>query len=295
MSRCVVTGATGFLGGALAAHLAAAGHEVACVVRPGSDRAALPAGVAVAEHDGTAAGMRAIVAGARPETVFHLASLFLAEHRPDDVDALVTSNVAFGTQLAEACAQHGVGRLVNAGTSWQSFEGPGYRPVNLYAATKQAFEDVLAYYADATPLRAITLRLFDTYGPSDPRRKLLRILRDAVRTGEPLAMSPGEQLLDLVHVDDVVAAFAAAADRLAAGAVAGHEVYGVSSGERLTLRELVALVGEVAGRPLEVEFGGRPYRAREVMRPWEPGAALPGWAPRVGLREGLAGYLAAGE
>ena len=87
---------------------------------------------------------------------------------------------------------------------WQHFGTPDYRPVNLYAATKQAFEDVLAYYADAQGIAAVTLELYDTYGPGDPRRKLIRILFEAARSGEPIQLSPGEQVIELLHVDDAV-------------------------------------------------------------------------------------------
>jgi nucleoside-diphosphate-sugar epimerase len=288
--RALVTGATGFLGSRLAARLEAEGWEVHAIVRPGSDTALLAEaapGAATHAHDGTTEGLCSIVAEVMPEVVFHLASRFIAEHRTADVESLVASNVVFATQLAEAMNAAGVHRLVNTGTSWQHFEDDAYRPVSLYAATKEAFEAVLGYYTDATPLRAITLKLFDTYGPGDPRPKLFALLRRVAAEGVPLAMSPGEQQLDLVYVDDVMDAFMAAAARLAEGAVRGHERYPVSSGRLIPLRELVDAYARAIGRPIPIEWGGRPYRAREVMTPWRGGDALPGWSPRVPLDEGL--------
>ena len=102
-------------------------------------------------------------------------------------------------------------------------------------------------------------------------------------------MSPGEQLIDLVHVDDVVRAFEMAAGRLLEGKVNGEESYGVSSGKSVSLKTLVGILGEILGVRVAVEFGRRPYRVREVMTPWSRGGAVPGWRAEIGLRGGLEG------
>jgi nucleoside-diphosphate-sugar epimerase len=231
--------------------------------------------------------MFAIVASARPDIVFHLASLFLSEHTADQLESLITSNVLFGTQLVEAMMANGVPLLVNTGTSWEHYCNSAYSPVNLYAASKHAFESILQYYVEAKGLQAITLKLFDTYGPDDPRPKLFTLLRRIADEQKTLGMSPGEQMIDLMHVDDVVEAFVLSADRLLCSAVEGHERYAVSSGAPIRLRDLVELFGRVIGRPLPIEWGGRPYREREVMVPWNTGVSVPGWLPTVGLEEGI--------
>lgn len=297
--RAIVTGASGFIGGRLVERLLADGWHVVAIVRPssavaspGDDRLALHV------HDGGVDGLAALIARVRPDIVFHLASLFLVDHRPDQVQPLIASNLLFPTELVEAMTlaarDHDVpARLVTAGTSWQHFGSDDYRPVNLYAATKQAFDALLAFYHDARSLSVVTLKLYDTYGDGDPRRKLLAILRDALASGEELAMTPGDQWLDLSHVDDVVDAFVHAAQLVVAAPAPLHDAYLVT-GDRLTLKQLVTLVGEVSGRPLSVTFGGRPYRVREVMVPVEAGddRRLPGWSARRRLAQGLVEYLA---
>lgn len=298
MPRALITGAAGFIGGGLVRRLLADGWEVHALLGRTCRREALAdlaPRVTVHDHDGSMDCMRTILQRARPDLTFHLASLFLSDHRLEDVDALVTSNILLSTQLVEAMVATGARRLVNTGTSWQHFGTTAYRPVNLYAATKQAFEDLLAYYQDARGLSGITLKLFDTYGPGDPRPKLVQILLGAARNGRPLELSPGEQTLDLVHVDDVAAAFALAGSRLLAAPAPLREAYLVS-GDRLTVRELVARIEAAVGRPILAAWGGRPYRAREVMTPLEPsGPELPGWAPAQDLDAGLrAAYAALG-
>ena len=77
------------------------------------------------------------------EGIIHLASLYLASHRPDQVADLVNANILLGTSLLEAAKLAGVRWFLNTGTIWQNYQSPEcsdeYHPVNLYAATKQAF------------------------------------------------------------------------------------------------------------------------------------------------------------
>jgi nucleoside-diphosphate-sugar epimerase len=296
--KALLTGATGFIGGHLTRELLRAGWELHLIVLPGMGLGTienLHAELQIYPHDGTTEQLLVLFDQIKPDVVFHLASLFLAQHTPADIEQLVKSNVLFATQLAEAMTRAGCFRLVNTGTSWEHYENGTYNPVNLYAASKQAFEIMLEYYLATTPLKAVTLKLFDTYGPDDPRPKLFTLLQKVAAEGEPLAMSPGEQLIDLVYIDDIVRAFVMAADRLLENRVGGHERYAVSSGNPLSLRELVEFYGRVIGRTLLIEWGARPYRTREVMVPWSTGELLPGWRPIVCLEEGMKNICSSGS
>lgn len=285
--RALVTGATGFVGSRVARHLDDAGWDVYALVRAGSSPARLGEHARGLLHDGTTEGMVELVGGCRPDVVFHLASLFVAEHRTADVTPLVESNVLLGTQLAEAMRVHGLTRLVNTGTVWQHYQDEPYHPSCLYAATKQAFVDVLRYFGEAAGLTAITLELCDSYGPGDPRPKLMAALLRAARGGARLALTDGRQELDLVHVRDIARAYEVAAERLLSGAVRGHESYVVRTGAPVSVRGLVERFSEVSGRELQADWGARPYRAREVMRPWPGGQSLPGWRAEIELDQGI--------
>lgn len=295
-TRCaLVTGASGYLGAHLVNTLLHHGWQVHVLLRERSSLDMLDAVstyVTVHRHDGTTESLIETMRSIKPTTVFHLASLFLAQHQTNDVESLVVSNVLFSTQLLEAMVATGTTQLVNTGTSWQYFESDTYRPVNLYAATKQAFEDILAYYADAKGIQAITLHLFDTYGPGDPRPKLMALLRQTAHTQVPLAMSAGEQLIDLVHVDDVMQAYVLSADLLLTTAFVSPQSFGVSSGAPLRLKDVVAVFEKVWDVRLPIEWGVRPYRDREVMRPWASCRSVPGWQPQVTLEAGLAAVWA---
>lgn len=285
----LLSGGTGFVGSNLTRRLVKEGWSVHLISRAESivPEIAEFAHVVNHIHDGSMQSMIECVAKAKPDVVFHLASKTQAEHNPADVWPLIQSNILFGNQLLEAMKVNGIDKLVNTGTFWQHYNNENYNPVCLYAATKQAFEALLEYYIQVCGIKAITLKLFDTYGPNDPRPKLFQLLNKAVTSGEPLDMTAGEQLIDLVHIDDVVEAYLIAAQRLRQGKVSLHEIYAVSSGHPMPLKELVQLYIEMTGQNVKVNWGTRPYRYREVMVPWSGGGTLPYWTPKISKRNGF--------
>ncbi|MCI6097275.1 MAG: dTDP-4-dehydrorhamnose 3,5-epimerase [Selenomonadaceae bacterium] len=292
--RALLTGITGFVGSHLAEKLLAEGWEVHGIVRENSDTSKLIGKltdrIKLHMHNDRKS-LNSIMAEVKPEVVFHLASLYLSSNAYEDIPALVESNVTFGTLLVEAMINNGCCRLVNTGTSWQHYQNKPYSPVNLYAASKQAFDDMLQYYVEARELKVIELQLFDTYGADDKRQKLLNLLRDCLKNGRKLSMSPGEQLLNLVHIDDVVSAFSLAGNYLLSGDYDKCGTYAVVAQEMFSLRELVERIEQLAGGSLNIEFGGRPYRAREVMKPWIFGNILPGWQCKIALDDGLQNFF----
>ena len=286
----LVTGGTGFIGSHLVRRLVKEQWRIHVITRPNSNFDSLESvinKINIHEYDETTESLCNIVESANPDIVFHLASLFLVRHETIDIIPLIQSNILFSTQLLESMLQNKVSLLVNAGTSWQHYNNEDYCPVNLYAATKQAFESILKYYIDIKALRVITLKLFDTYGPDDKRFKILNLLKKIKESSEPLRMSPGEQMIDLVYIDDVINAFIIASERLLSGQVQEDETYAISSNSPISLKNLIELFEQIVGQKLPIIWAGRPYRDREVMQTWNKGQLLPGWKPIINIETGL--------
>ena len=181
--RYLITGGTGFIGSHIAKKLVDLGNEVYILVRDSSNLDLLKGyekKISFQEYNGTYLSLEKALKTSKPDLVFHLASVFISRHKPDDIDGLISSNILFGTKLVEAMVQNGASALINASTSWQHFKNSDYSPVNLYAATKQGMEDIIKYYVEAENLSVVHLKLFDTYGPNDPRPKLMNLLKKSV-------------------------------------------------------------------------------------------------------------------
>lgn len=277
MKVALVTGITGFVGGTLVRRLHQEGWQVHGLVRASSDVEDIKRYCQIHVYDGETNTLVSQLKSIKPNIVFHVASMVLANHTLDQLTSLLEANVVFPTQLVEAMMQAEVKALINTGTSWEYYHSENYAPVNLYAATKKAFEDLLVYYHQVKGLSCITLKLFDNYGPNDKRNKLTKLLANAAKDGVTLNMTMGEQVMDITHVDDVVDAYMQASKLLLDSQHTIFQSYFVS-GERFTLKEFVAEFQRVTGLMVNVNFGAKQYREREIMVPVNvQGKLLTGW------------------
>lgn len=287
--KAILTGATGFVGSNLCRKLLDQNWHVSIITRKSSNLLNLEDlkdNVSIYEHNNIL-DLINFFKKENADVVFHLASLFISEHDYTQIDALVESNLRFGLHILEAMKESGTNLMINTGTSWQHYHTDEYNPVNLYAATKEAYEKLIQYYIEAEGLRVITLKLFDTYGETDKRPKLINLLCQYAYQQNELRVSPGEQTIDLVHVDDVTNAFIKAYDHLSGNKNLKYNVYSVGTGKSISLKKLISLFEDLTGERLNIIWGGRQYRKREVMELWRDCEGVPNWRPKILLEEGI--------
>lgn len=288
MKRVLITGITGYIGSRLALALLPE-YEVYGVVRQ-PVRTDYIAGFQNRLHllpfDGNYESMEAALREVRPDLVYHLAAYYTGAHGAEDTPRLIASNITMGAYLLEAMAAAGGPPLVYASTVMAHYKGKEYCPLNLYAATKQAFSDLLAYYTDAGLLRAVTLVLSDTYGPGDHRPKVLNLMKCAARSKGSLPLSDGQQDYDVVYIDDVVQAFRLAGERITKGEWR-NEKFQVVPEKPLTLRETAEMMLQANDLTWDAGWGQRPAPQREIRQAVRIYPVLPGWKPQIPLPEGL--------
>jgi nucleoside-diphosphate-sugar epimerase len=287
--KIIVTGSTGFVAKAIIDSLINTGHEVHAIVRKSSDTTGINEKTKFFIDDGGDATLMDFFKEVKPDGVLHLASLFLQQHKENEINALIISNVTFGTRLLEASVSTNVPWFINTGTFWQHYENKSYSPVNLYAATKQAFQDIAKFYYETNDINFVTLKLNDTFGMGDTRKKVFNLWKGLAESGENLGMSPGDQIIDISYIDDIVEAYTLMIDHLkndTSFSYAGN-VYSVSSSERMPLKELAKAYEKSTGDTLDITWGERPYRDREVMFPWDQGKPVPGWKQNTSINDAI--------
>lgn len=295
MAVCLVTGASGYIGSFLVKQLLAEQHEVIALLREHSSVVLLPVEhpklTIVASQD-TIGSLKQIFNDQTIDVVFHLAAHISYDHSFDDIQGLINTNITLGAYLLELMTTFGCSTLVNAGSFFETGESNEYKPQCFYAATKFCFQNIIDYYAHIGQVKAITLRLMDTYGPFDPRNKLWPQLVLRLKNPLPLDLSKGEQLIDLVHINDVSRAFICAWKLLAPEPCGQHQVYYVASQKKQSLKTTVSLFEQIAGKKLPISWGARPYRPREIMNPFI-GEVLPNWQADIDLQQGFYSLLQA--
>jgi nucleoside-diphosphate-sugar epimerase len=243
--RALVTGATGFVGGALARRLHRSGWQVIGLGRNAEAGKRLEAeGIAFFCCD--LADAAAITAACREqEIVFHCAALSAPWGHEADFHI---ANVLGTQNILSGCREHGVGRLVHVSTPSLYFGLTGRmaerinvaedaplppRPANAYVRTKWMAEQLVDQaYQEGLPV--ITLRPRAIFGPGDTT--ILPRLLDRLRRGRLLLIGDGKNLTDLTYIDNVVDALLLCAESPAA--TLGKK-YNLSNGEPVLLWEMV--------------------------------------------------------
>jgi nucleoside-diphosphate-sugar epimerase len=291
--RILITGANGFLGRNLIQNLS--GHREFVIFALGRFGSNMLLNQKITQRISRLYfkrydDLKNLVAAARPDIVIHCATFFHAEHKSEDIVPMIDANLTYGTLLLESLRDLQKKVLfINVGTSWQHCEDETFRGANgLHAALKTSYESVLRFYQSLFDLRLVNLKLFDTYGVGDTRAKLINLVFNALRTNESLALTAGEQLIDIVHISDVCRCFELVClDFLKNELVEG--TYGVSSGTEIPMKTIIDTILSISGADKKLlRLGSRPYRSREVMSNWRKGlTTYPRWHPQISIEDGL--------
>ena len=301
----LVTGAHGLLGAWLTAALLDAGHRVVAIRRDVPAVSALELLGRAGDVDSVSGDIceEGLVARALNEyevsSVFHLAAqtqVGTANHAPRST---FETNVRGTWILLEACRAHGVRSLVVASSdkAYGRQSGLPYRetqplrPAFPYDVSKAAADLVARSYWSTFGLPVAVTRFANLYGGGDTnRRRLVPEAVSAVLAGRaPVIRSDGSPERDFLYVEDAVAAYLAIWDAVLAGR-AGGEAFNAGGGRPHCVRDVVGLICRLAGGRVTPEILGDGTPHGEIDRQWLDAtklSELTGWAPAVGLEEGL--------
>ena len=280
--KVILTGSSGFLGSHLKGFFQNKGIEVLCLnYRPETEPEFLAKALSALTQGDVLAFLNA---GASQ----------LSGDDPDSLRNLTASNIYLPAAVASLILKHSpLTPFIHFGSSWQIGKDGAPSPFNAYAATKSAAESLLEHFV-LSGLKAASLRLFDTYGPGDSRKKVINLVADALLQDTELPMSNAEQVVDMVYITDVLAAVDHTIELLRSHPVDHLRRYSVRSGRLFRILDIVALMKVLSGKPTfsKIQLGVYPYRIRERFHLPPATDFPPNWHPIVSLEEGLKNILA---
>ena len=309
--KALVTGGAGFIGSNLVDALLERGDDVVVIDDLSTGRrenlaGALERGAELVEGDvADADAVGGLIAGHRPDAVFHLAAQMDVRRSVRDPGFDARVNVVGTANVLEAVRREAPGAaLVFASTGGAIYgEGEGrdipfgeeaeLAPEAPYGQSKLAGEGYVSFYRRMHGLRAVSLRLGNVYGPrQDPLGEAGVVAIFCGRLtggGRPTVYGDGEQTRDFIYVGDVVAALLAAVERLSEDPASLAPVYNVGTGRETTVLELAERLAEIGGRD-DFEPEMEAARAGEIQRcAIDPGKAAAdlNWHAETGVGEGL--------
>ena len=273
----MITGASGFIGRALAFTLKAQGQHV----------------VPVDSADGDIADRETLAQFAQQDIahVFHLAGKTFVPDSWDDPQAFCQTNVLGTINALEFCRKS---RIPMTYVSAYVYghpdrlpigESSAIRPSNPYALTKRLAEEVCEFYASAYDLPVTTIRPFNVYGIGQTENFLIpEIIKQTLDDGEEIVVKDLAPRRDYVYLEDLVTALLATLDKLG-----GYRVYNIGSGVSLSVQEAIDAIQKIAGTKKKVVCDNA-IRANELMDVVadisKAGKEL-GWHPRFSFHAGI--------
>ena len=299
--RCLVTGATGFIGSHLARWLLRQGQSIAVLIRPGSDmwriRDVLPATTVIHSDLWRVAEIADQIHAFRPEVIFHLAWQGGNSSKFQNDPAQVFSNVLGSLTLVRLAKDAGVQRWIGFGTSaeYGRYDTPVSEnqiptPTTMYGRAKYSTCLLTEKLCEQYGIAFVWIRPFWLYGPYDDPGRMIPYVIAAFLRGEEPALTWGEQQWDYLYVTDVAEAiWKAIVTPKAQG------VFNLGSGEAHTVRSIVEKIRDLIDPELLLGFGDVPYRPDQVMHLQADISRLKqatGWSPQVSLDQGLSSTVA---
>jgi len=305
VTRVLITGASGFLGGWLAQACASRGDYVVGASRRGTLDEHLGAGVALDLNDLPA--LTRLLSELEPSVIFHLAALSHVGRSWREPGQTLHNNVCGAVSLLEAArvavprariVWASSGEVYGAGAPLPTTEDAPLSPGSPYAVSKAAGDMLAGVYADAHGLDIVLARTFAVGGPGQlPIFLLSSVARQAAQArregAETVRITTGNPDIrrDLTDVRDVVRAYLLLADpQVRSG------VYNVCSGVSSSTAERVAAVAELVA-PLSVEHVVdaalvRDHETPEIRGSYARLEAATGWRPQIPLRQTAGDTLA---
>ena len=306
----MVTGAAGFIGSNLVLRLLEDGRRVIGVDDLSTGSLSNLAAARRDRHAGRfefdrldirQGGLIPLVTKLRPEIIYHLAAQVDVRRSVEDPTHDAAVNVLGTIAVLEAARAGGVRKIVYASSIGsygepgeeqlpvdESFTTPALSP---YGVSKRVAMDYLQTYELLYGLEWTALTLANVYGPHQTTAGEGGVV--ATFIGQMLAGQPcmiygdGEQSRDFVFVDDVVHAFALAADR------GTGDRFTIGTGQRITVNQLfraLAAATEYGHEPTRAP--ARPGEVRHSCLDAKHASRELGWKPWTTLEEGLAATLA---
>lgn len=277
MSRILITGASGFIGRALASRLKALGRDV----------------TPVDSTDGDIANRETLVKFAQQDIahVFHLAGKTFVPDSWDDPQAFCRTNVLGTVNVLEFCRKQCspmtyVSAYVYGHPDCLPMkEDSAIRPSNPYALTKRLAEEICEFYASAYDLPVTTIRPFNVYGIGQADFFLIpTIISQTMDAGEKIVVKDLAPRRDYVYLEDLVTALLATLDK-----PYGYRVYNIGSGVSLSVQEVIDAIQDIADTHKEIvcDNAARTNELMDVVADISKAGNELGWHPGFSFHAGI--------
>ena len=282
--KILITGGTGFLGNTLIRELLTYNHDVFLLLRKTSslkkiqDIKPLVNIIEITNNLDLDKNIQEI----NPDVCIHLACNY--GRKNEGYLDIFETNQLLGILIIESLLKlNKIVHFLNASTGLN-------RDLNVYTLSKHQFSEwgqmIAKVHSDK--FKFINIQLQQIYGPGDDEAKFpIYIINNCINGSRELYLTPGDQVRDFIHIDDVVEAFCFLLKNLKI--LENPLNIDLGSGSPISIRDFVETVHKITNSKVKLKFGAIPYRENEPMKSIADIGYLSklGWSPKIDIVSGL--------
>jgi nucleoside-diphosphate-sugar epimerase len=288
--RILITGSTGYVGRHLVPKLLRNGHEILeLTIEPLLSAQLYGDSTIKYLISDDQKSLTENIESFNPEIVIHLASFLTSTDDYQTLTKLLNTNIIFFCRVLDSLKNLNVKLFINTGTFAEYYKGNDiFDPAYLYSATKTASRSFLDYYSKVYSFKQTTVVPYTIYGGKDTQKKIIDIILDSIESKIPVDLSPGEQVLDFIHVEDVTDFYVKLIDHTEI--LPQKSNFKLGTGKGHTLKQLANIIEKVTNKKTNINWGGKPYRPTDVMyavADISTQSNLFSWFPEIKLINGI--------
>ena len=292
--RILVTGSTGFVGSHLVPKILENGHEVLEITR-NLDVSKKLYGNKTQKHflTNSQESLERSVLSFNPEIAIHLASFLTPNDDYISLQKLLKANIEFFCRLLDSLKSSNLNSFINTGTFAEYYGGSEIlEPAYLYSATKTASRSILDYYSRNYKFKQVTVVPYSIYGTVDTQKRVVDIIIDSISSKKAIDFSPGDQVLDFIHINDVTDFYMTIIDKI-------HELpnksnFQLGTGKGHTIKQVTSVIERLLNKKTNINWGAKSYRSSDVMYAvanTDYSIHNLDWQPKLDLEEGIRLFL----
>ena len=261
--KILITGASGYVGSNLVRSLAETNHSVYLVLREiNLNIEVFNSKLDYHIYKGTEKLIH-YFREVEPELVIHSAGYIVNNYDTKDLKYLIDSNIYFGLEILEAMRASGCKKIINIGSLYQTKQINLYQNYNLYAATKNAFEEIIDYYVIAYGISVLKMRFSNIYGLEN-KRSILNKLIEHIGNPSEFKFYSSDKLLNFINIDEVINSIISNLDSFMKSESRYHKPIIIKSRNSILLSELINLIEQISNKTLNHNLKSSQYSKRKI-------------------------------
>ena len=281
MTKILVTGATGFVGTALLPKLEK--YDISIVVRNFSDE--LMEYNQIIYNDELSRNIKEF----NPTIVIHLASYLTSTDDVQNIRKIIDSNILFTSLLLEALKDTQIQLFINTGTFAEYYLNDGVlNPAYFYSASKIAVRPIIKYFKNLIGFKSINIIPYTIYGGKSKSKKIIDYIIDSTKNNGYIDMTGGEQVLDFIHIDDVVDFYMHCINNN--NLLTDECDYHLGTGVGTSIKNLSLIIEKQLSKKTHINWGMKEYRDLDIMKAIAPVYRLEkelNWKASISLEYGI--------